>query len=71
MHQLFALVDKAYQASVESQKNFLNLLALSFQKELIDYERGSDISMHEWIINAFRFIHARSGDIVSVVSLFK
>lgn len=71
MRQLFALADKAYQLSVESQKNFLDLLALSLQKERIDYERGSDISAREWLINAFRFIRARSGDIVSIVNLFK
>ncbi|SRR6266487_562995 len=71
MRGLFAIANKAYQSSWETQKNFLDLFAQALQKEKIYYERGNDVSLREWFISAFRFLSARTSDIVSIVSLFK
>ena len=71
MRQICALAEKAYQETATDRNNFLNRVAQALQKERIDYERGRDISVRECFTNAFRFIHERLGDIVSIVSLFK
>ena len=70
MRQFFALADKAYQITSRSDKSFMNNFALTLQKEQIPYERGSDISMREWLVYAFRLIWKYKGDIVSVIKLF-
>ncbi len=71
MRSLFALANKAYQSSWETGNNFLDLFAQALQKERIDYERGRDVSLREWFVNAFRILSDKTSDIVSIVSLFK
>ena len=71
LRKVFALSEKAYQASLEKDKGFLDLFAQALLKEQISYERGHDISAREWFIKVFRFINERRADIVSIIQLFK
>lgn len=70
--KVFEMAASSYLATKgEALSRFPFQLSVKLAKEGIDYKRGGEESMKEWLVKAFKLVRKHSGDIVSVVKLFK